>query len=107
MSIVLPQMRWLGAGCGILHEGVVEASHVVDNRHVSRFANVKNIEQNILMRARAMWQLQNPRSDSANIRAPDHARETRKRDERNRADRHEWERLRLERLEREHEHATM
>ena len=62
------------------------------------------------MRARAMWQLQNPRSDStdsANIRAPDHARETRKRDERNRADRHEWERLRLERLEREHEHATM
>ena len=48
---VYQQMGWLGSS-GILHEGVVEATHVVDNRHIMRFVGVKDVEQNVLLRSR-------------------------------------------------------
>jgi hypothetical protein len=77
MYHVLPQMKHLG-GSGILHEGVVEAFHVVDNRHVARWANVKDSIRNITLRARASWQISNP--GAQNIRSRDHDREERRRE---------------------------
>eukprot|EP00965_Chrysotila_dentata_P260890 6214069-Pleurochrysis_carterae.AAC.5 len=50
------QMRRLG-GTGFLSESVVEAMHVVDNRMVARYACVKNLEEQLRCRARAIWQL--------------------------------------------------
>lgn len=73
---VWAQMKWLG-GTGIMHEGVVKASHCVDNRFATRYANVRNLEQQLLCRARAAWQLSDP-SGAKSIRAPDDARERRK-----------------------------
>jgi len=78
---VLRQMRWLG-GSGILHEGVVEAAHVVHNRHAARWANVKAPEQNIRVCVRAFWSMANPQA--TNIRALDQERETRNREHRSR-----------------------
>ena len=77
MYHVLPQMKHLG-GSGILHEGVVEAFHVVDNRHVARWANVKDAIRNIILRTRASWQISNP--GAQNIRSRDHDREQRRRE---------------------------
>ena len=45
---------------GMLHEGVVEAVHVVDNRMILRFGCVKNLEQQLVSRLRAIWQQQDP-----------------------------------------------
>ena len=77
MYHVLPQMKHLG-GSGILHEGVVEAFHVIDNQHVARWANVKESVRNIVLRARASWQISNP--GAQNIRSKDHDREERRRE---------------------------
>ena len=61
-----------------MHEGVVEAFHVLDNRHAARWANVnKDVIRNITMRARAAWQASNP--GAQNIRSRDHDREERRR----------------------------
>ena len=100
---VYEQLLWLGS-TGQLHEGVVEAFHVIDNRHTVRWANVKNPEQNITMRARAAWQLQHPSLES--IRKFDREREELRRGARTRHMRMsyaEWERTRQERLDREGE----
>eukprot|EP00965_Chrysotila_dentata_P237783 6202125-Pleurochrysis_carterae.AAC.1 len=59
------QMLRLG-GTGLLSESVVEAMHVIDNRMVARYACVKNMEEQLRCRARAIWQLNNPHT--ANIR---------------------------------------
>ena len=93
---VSEQMNWLGTS-GMLHEGVVEALHVVDNRHVLRFSHVKNAEAFVLMRARAMWQQQCPRA--INVRAMDQQRSNATRDRRNACIRSEWEKARTARLE--------
>ena len=74
---MLPQMRRCG-GTGIFHEGVVEALHVLDNRMRSRFACVRNLEEQLACRAKAIWQLCDP-GGAPNVRAPDHDREARKR----------------------------
>ena len=87
-----PQMRWFGS-TGMLHEGVVEALHVVDNRLVLRYGNVKNQEQNIHCRAQAHWQLADP-GGPPSIRSLDYLRELRAREKRNhnsRQMRAEWE----------------
>ena len=75
---VWEQMKRRG-GTGIMHEGVVEAFHVVDNRFAARYANVRNLEQQLLMRARAAWQHSDP-SGAKSIRANADARGKRKRD---------------------------
>ena len=49
---MVEQMRRLG-GTGILHEGVVEAQHVVDNGLIRRFCCVKNLEQQLM--CRGVW----------------------------------------------------
>ena len=77
---MLEQMRRLG-GTGILHEGVVEATHVVDNALIRRFCCVKNLEQQLECRARAAWQHSDP-SGANNIRAVDQACDARKRERR-------------------------
>ena len=69
----IQQARWFGS-LGMLHEGVVEALHVVDNRLVLRFGNVKNPEQNIISRSHAHWQLADP-GGPLSIREPDYQRE--------------------------------
>ena len=74
---VFPQMEYLG-GSGILHEGVVEAFHVIDNRHVARWSNVKDKLLNITLRARAAWQISDP--GAQRIRARDQDREERRRE---------------------------
>eukprot|EP00966_Prymnesium_polylepis_P084315 1951634-Prymnesium_polylepis.1 len=51
---VLEQLLELRS-CGMLHEGVVEAVHVVDNRMVLRFGCVRNLEQQVKCRLRAIW----------------------------------------------------
>ena len=77
---MVDQMRRLG-GTGILHEGVVEAAHVVDNALIRRFCCVRDLEQQLVCRARAAWQHSDP-SGAKDIRAPDKARDARKRDTR-------------------------
>ena len=108
---VLPQMEALG-GSGILHEGVVEAFHVIDNRLKLRWANVKDVQRNVLLRARQSWIMSNPAS--LNIRTGDHERELRQREKSNRKSRKERHqhlaledvaRERAERLAREEEMA--
>jgi len=102
---LLRQMRWLGTS-GMLHEGVVEAFHVIDNRHVLRWANVKDPEANVWMRARAAWSLS---AVKVSIRALDHEREVLRRDKGNTDARHmyaEYERRREERLAQEEAEAA-
>eukprot|EP00965_Chrysotila_dentata_P134964 4463872-Pleurochrysis_carterae.AAC.1 len=70
------QMRRLG-GTGFLSESVVEAMHVVDNRMMSHYACVKNLEDQLQCRARAIWQLCNP--NTGNIREQDNLISARKR----------------------------
>eukprot|EP00965_Chrysotila_dentata_P040963 1357705-Pleurochrysis_carterae.AAC.1 len=70
------QMKRLG-GTGFLSESVVEAMHVVDNRMVTRYACVRNLEEQLKCRARAIWQLCNPHT--TNIREKDNAISARKR----------------------------
>ena len=74
---VFPQMEYLG-GSGILHEGVVEAFHLIDNRHATRWSNVKDVLLNITLRARAAWQISDP--GAQRIRARDQDREERRRE---------------------------
>eukprot|EP00965_Chrysotila_dentata_P182107 6013474-Pleurochrysis_carterae.AAC.1 len=65
---MVQQMRRLG-GTGFLSESVVEAMHVVDNRMVSRYACVKNMEEQLRCPARAIWQLNSP--NTTNLRKLD------------------------------------
>ena len=51
---------------------------MIDNRHVARWANVKDAVRNIILRARASWQISNP--GAQNIRSRDHDREQRRRE---------------------------
>ena len=74
---MFPQMEYLG-GSGILHEGVVEAFHLIDNRHATRWSNVKDVLLNITLRARAAWQISDP--GAQRIRARDQDREERRRE---------------------------
>ena len=53
------QMRLLGC-VGLLSESVVESVHVMDNTLIRRFACVRDLEQNLIQRAQAMWQLSCP-----------------------------------------------
>ena len=53
------QMDLLGS-VGMLSESVVESVHVMDNTLIRRFACVRDLEQNLLQRAQAMWQLSCP-----------------------------------------------
>jgi len=76
---VLGQMRWLGTS-GMLHEGVVEAFHVRDNRHKVRFANVKDRIRNIILRSRAAWQMT---GSKLSMRSADEEREERRREKLN------------------------
>eukprot|EP00965_Chrysotila_dentata_P158130 5224292-Pleurochrysis_carterae.AAC.1 len=69
-------MRRLG-GTGFLSESVVQAMHVVDYRMVARYACVKNLEEQLQCRAKAIWQLCNP--NSTNIREQDNLIAARKR----------------------------
>ena len=92
------QMRRLGS-VGMLHEGVVEAYHVLDNRFITRYACVKNLCEQLLCRARAGWQL----ASAPSIKAVEEAQQLRKRERRNldsRTTRAEWYRKRAERLRR-------
>ena len=94
----IQQARWFGS-LGMLHEGVVEALHVVDNRLVLRFGNVKNPEQNIVSRTHAHWQLSAP-GGPLSIRDPDYKREKVQRDRRNTSSREmraDWFKQLLER----------
>eukprot|EP00965_Chrysotila_dentata_P180094 5946878-Pleurochrysis_carterae.AAC.1 len=70
------QMRRLG-GTGFLSESVVKAMHVVDNSMMSRYACVKNLEDQRQCHARAMWQLCNP--NTGDIREQDNLFSARKR----------------------------
>ena len=86
---VIEQMSWLG-GTGILHEGVVEAFHCLDNR---------DVELNVLLRARAAWNV--GAQSAGSIRRFDQERKSMRREECNYNDRYmreEWERRRAERL---------
>ena len=65
---------------GQLHDGAVEALHVIDNRHVARWANVKDCLQNITLRTKAAWQISNPGAQT--LRAPDRQREEHRRERR-------------------------
>ena len=70
----------------------MEALHVVDNRLVLRYGNVKNPEQNIRSRVHAHWQLADP-GGPPSIRELDYSREMRRRallNERSRAMRDAW-----------------
>jgi hypothetical protein len=90
------QQRRLGSS-GMLHEGVVEAFHVLDNRLTTRYACVKNLIQQLRCRAEASWQL----ASAPSIRSVEEAQELRKRERRNhesRTTRAEWYRKRKERL---------
>ena len=53
------QMVLLGS-TGMLSESVVESVHVMDNTLIRRFACVRDLEQNLVQRANAMWQLSCP-----------------------------------------------
>jgi hypothetical protein len=64
--------------CGMLHEGVVEAVHVVDNRMILRFGCVQNLEQQVRCRLRAIWQQQDP-SGAPRIRERESAQQDVKR----------------------------
>lgn len=90
------QQRRLGSS-GMLHEGVVEAFHVLDNRLTTRYACVKNLIQQLRCRAEASWQL----ASAPSIRSVEEAQELRKRERRNQESRTtlaEWYRKRKERL---------
>ena len=92
------QQRRLGSS-GMLHEGVVEAYHVLDNRLTTRYACVKNLCQQLLCRAQAAWQV----ASAPSIRAVEEAQELRKRERRNldsRTTRAEWYRKRADRMRR-------
>eukprot|EP00965_Chrysotila_dentata_P246193 6207009-Pleurochrysis_carterae.AAC.3 len=71
------QMDRLGT-TGMLSESAVESMHVIDNRMVARYASVKNMEEQLRCRARAIWQLTNP--NAVNIREADNANAARKRE---------------------------
>ena len=89
-------MRRLGSS-GMLHEGVVEAYHVLDNRLITRYACVKNLCEQLLCRAQSGWEL----ASAPSIKAVEEAQQLRKRERRNldsRTTRAEWYCKRKERL---------
>eukprot|EP00965_Chrysotila_dentata_P221861 6192627-Pleurochrysis_carterae.AAC.1 len=74
---MVEQMLRLG-GTGFLSESVVESMHVVDNRMIARYSCAKNLEDQLRCRARAIWQLNNPKT--TNIRKADQENAARKRE---------------------------
>ena len=102
---VITQMEWLGSS-GQLHEGVVEAFHVLDNRLKIRFTHVKNAEAHVRARAQALFQLTDVTLH--NIRRMDQERERSDRLKRNRTERIECaDDARRRRLLREEDEAML
>ena len=96
---MVEQLRWLGS-LGMLHEGVVEAFHCLDNGFVRRYACVTNRVQNLLLRARAAWQVCKPGTHA--LRELDYQwgeRRRRRVSQVGRACRKRWQRRRAQRAE--------